>query len=68
MSDLVGNPEDRFSHNEAQLITDFSPNNFVITQQVESIKPIMSIGKSFLLAVKDYQLYVKPTIIFLNRH
>ena len=24
VSDLVGNPEDRFSHNEAQLITDRS--------------------------------------------
>ena len=30
MSDLVGNPEDRFSHNEARLISNFVFSAFIV--------------------------------------
>ena len=51
MSDLVVNPEDRFSHNEAQIIPGFSRNWLDIDDVMTSLAPFRS-SVNFLLACK----------------
>ena len=59
MSDLVGNPEDRFSHNEAQLVLRLSPESRVYAKvQLYCIK--------LLSSFKDYYIVTNCIHIVFN--
>ena len=55
MSDQVGNPEDRFSHNEAQL-TESCRENLVFANIYADLKVLFRFQESFLCGSTSYKL------------
>ena len=62
MSDLVGNPEDRFSRVEAHIITDKTQNTMFLGSDFHLYRPLLYLH-SVKLTGRKLDYYIKPKFV-----